>query len=150
MGRISPIGRKSRLLCGIILVHPLSCAFRYGCRVPQQCLLLAMANTTASTSTPFGHQNPDLETCPVLPPNLVGPIQVWMDTPSIETLEHLYPDLEPGGHGQPKECAARHRVAIIIPYRSVTQCSQPVFSAIAVIIDGSYILLGSLEIARAT
>uniref|UniRef100_A0A915DG84 Uncharacterized protein n=1 Tax=Ditylenchus dipsaci TaxID=166011 RepID=A0A915DG84_9BILA len=47
----------------------------------------------------------------------MGPIRVWMDTPPIDKLELLYPNLAPGGHGQPEKCRARHRVAIIVPYR---------------------------------
>lgn len=55
--------------------------------------------------------------CNDTPPGLVGPIRVWLDGPSVEELEKLYPKLEPGGHGKPEHCIARHRVAIIIPYR---------------------------------
>jgi hypothetical protein len=55
--------------------------------------------------------------CPVAPPNLVGPIRVWLDTPSFTKLESLYPALEAGGHNQPNDCLSRHRVAIIVPYR---------------------------------
>lgn len=57
--------------------------------------------------------------CPVTPPNLVGPIKVWLDTPSMDDLNKLYPDLEDGGHGQPIDCKARHKVAIIVPYRLI-------------------------------
>lgn len=58
-----------------------------------------------------------LSLCPEIPPNLVGRIRVWLDGPSFEQLGQLYPFLEPGGHSFPKKCQARHRVAIIIPYR---------------------------------
>ncbi|TKR92903.1 hypothetical protein L596_007469 [Steinernema carpocapsae] len=58
-----------------------------------------------------------IELCPVTPPGLVGPIRVWMDGPQIDEIEKLYPELEDGGHGQPVDCRARHRVAVVIPYR---------------------------------
>uniref|UniRef100_A0A0N5AH27 Beta-1,4-N-acetylgalactosaminyltransferase n=1 Tax=Syphacia muris TaxID=451379 RepID=A0A0N5AH27_9BILA len=57
------------------------------------------------------------KTCPAVPPNLVGPIKVWVDSPPFEVLAKSFQSLEPGGHGFPKDCQARHRVAIIIPYR---------------------------------
>jgi hypothetical protein len=44
----------------------------------------------------FNFQNPAVKDCPELPPNLVGPIRVWMDTPPMEKLELLYPNLAPG------------------------------------------------------
>ncbi|KAK6726800.1 hypothetical protein RB195_004858 [Necator americanus] len=68
-------------------------------------------------SYPFKLQSPKLELCPLTPPGLVGPIRVWMDSPSMDTLQKLYHYVEDGGHGQPKECRSRHRVAIVVPYR---------------------------------
>jgi N-terminal region of glycosyl transferase group 7 len=75
------------------------------------------SSTTTTVDVVFEYQDPNLATCPALPPNLVGPIHVWSKTPTMETLEELYPKIAMGGHGQPKECMARHRVAIVIPYR---------------------------------
>ncbi|VDK84005.1 unnamed protein product [Onchocerca ochengi] len=62
-------------------------------------------------------QNLNLMNCPATPPGLVGPIKVWYDKPTFEEIERLNPYLEPGGHGKPKNCLSRHRVAIIVPYR---------------------------------
>lgn len=62
-------------------------------------------------------QNQSLQRCPIKPPNLLGPIKVWFDEPKFEELERIYPYLEPGGHGKPKNCLARHRVAVVVPYR---------------------------------
>uniref|UniRef100_A0A915AMD2 Beta-1,4-N-acetylgalactosaminyltransferase n=1 Tax=Parascaris univalens TaxID=6257 RepID=A0A915AMD2_PARUN len=62
-------------------------------------------------------QNENLQLCPMTPPVLVGPIKVWMDAPSFVELQRLYPFLEPGGHGMPTACRARHRVAVVVPYR---------------------------------
>uniref|UniRef100_A0AC34QJW7 Beta-1,4-N-acetylgalactosaminyltransferase n=1 Tax=Panagrolaimus sp. JU765 TaxID=591449 RepID=A0AC34QJW7_9BILA len=36
---------------------------------------------------------------------------------AFDQIEKLYPDLESGGHWMPKNCQAKHRVAIIVPYR---------------------------------
>ncbi|VDK43914.1 unnamed protein product [Anisakis simplex] len=62
-------------------------------------------------------QDERLAFCPLIPPKLVGPIAVWLDAPSFDDLERLYPKLQAGGHGMPSGCRARHRVAIIVPYR---------------------------------
>jgi hypothetical protein len=58
-----------------------------------------------------------MEECAEKPPNLIGPIPVWLDGPEMTKLEELNSGLGAGGHGWPKECRARHRVAIIVPYR---------------------------------
>ncbi|CAD5206439.1 unnamed protein product [Bursaphelenchus okinawaensis] len=68
--------------------------------------------------TQFIGQNSSLPDCPVDPPNLVGPIRVWMDAPTYDNINKVYPWLEDGGRGHPDECKARHRVAIIVPYRN--------------------------------
>ncbi|KAJ1362755.1 hypothetical protein KIN20_022423 [Parelaphostrongylus tenuis] len=70
-----------------------------------------------NTSYPFSSQPSTLELCPLVPPRLVGPIRVWMDSPTFSALQKLYPHLEAGGHGKPKDCRSRHRVAIVVPYR---------------------------------
>ncbi|KHN84857.1 Beta-1,4-N-acetylgalactosaminyltransferase bre-4 [Toxocara canis] len=87
----------------------------------------AVDNSSALSPTSFGNwtydevalrtQDSSLELCPMTPPALMGPITVWMDAPSFADLERIYPYLEPGGHGMPSSCRARHRVAIIVPYR---------------------------------
>ncbi|GAB6027923.1 hypothetical protein CHUAL_002137 [Chamberlinius hualienensis] len=60
--------------------------------------------------------------CPLVPPNLVGPIAVTADhthdNDRVDAwLNKSQQDICPGGRWRPKECDARHRVAIIIPYR---------------------------------
>ncbi|KAJ9581817.1 hypothetical protein L9F63_003886 [Diploptera punctata] len=59
--------------------------------------------------------------CPPVPPNLIGPIKVAKESPSLEELEKKFPLLEPGGRYRPRECQARDRVAIIVPYRDRAQ-----------------------------
>ncbi|KAK6058752.1 N-acetyllactosaminide 3-alpha-galactosyltransferase [Cooperia oncophora] len=92
-----------------------------GTRHPQLDMILNGNDTdeadSSNTSYPLTLQRISLESCPMTPPRLVGPIRVWMDAPTFSALEKLYPHLENGGHGQPKDCRARHRVAIVVPYR---------------------------------
>lgn len=47
----------------------------------------------------------------------VGRVKVLLNPPTLEELAKRLPELSPGGRFKPTECRARHRVAIIIPYR---------------------------------
>lgn len=60
---------------------------------------------------------PALELCPLVPPHLVGRLKVLKGAPSFETMEKEFPHILPGGRYKPKDCTARHRVAILVPYR---------------------------------
>lgn len=60
---------------------------------------------------------PAMELCPLVPPNLVGRLKVLKDAPSFETMEKEFLHIVPGGRYKPKDCTARHRVAILVPYR---------------------------------
>ncbi|XP_029826060.2 beta-1,4-N-acetylgalactosaminyltransferase bre-4-like [Ixodes scapularis] len=62
--------------------------------------------------------NTSLELCPLMPPNLVGRRKVLQQAPSLEDIEKNFTHIMPGGRFKPKECLARHRVAILIPYRN--------------------------------
>ncbi|CAN7976789.1 unnamed protein product [Ixodes persulcatus] len=62
--------------------------------------------------------NKSLELCPLVPPNLVGRRNVLQEAPSLEEIEKSFTHIMPGGRFKPKECLARHRVAILIPYRN--------------------------------
>ncbi|CAD6186318.1 unnamed protein product [Caenorhabditis auriculariae] len=55
--------------------------------------------------------------CPLTPPSLVGPIRVFLDEPQLNVLAKMFKHIERGGHGKPTNCLARHKVAIIVPYR---------------------------------
>ncbi|CAG2110787.1 unnamed protein product [Medioppia subpectinata] len=48
---------------------------------------------------------------------LIGRLKVLTKSPSFDELEEEMPELESGGRYRPRECRARHRMAIIIPYR---------------------------------
>ncbi|XP_071857139.1 beta-1,4-N-acetylgalactosaminyltransferase bre-4 [Bombus fervidus] len=66
------------------------------------------ANSTNSTVVPQ---------CPLIPPNLVGPLTVIKSPPELAEMEKTFTEVKPGGKGCPTNCTARYRVAIIIPFR---------------------------------
>lgn len=55
--------------------------------------------------------------CPLLPADLRGPVPISDIEHTMDQLELLFDNLEPGGHYRPTNCRARNRVALIIPYR---------------------------------
>eukprot|EP00088_Acartia_fossae_P012557 TRINITY_DN16472_c0_g1_i10.p1 TRINITY_DN16472_c0_g1~~TRINITY_DN16472_c0_g1_i10.p1 ORF type:complete len:367 (-),score=51.58 TRINITY_DN16472_c0_g1_i10:446-1546(-) len=60
----------------------------------------------------------NLPECPMIPPNLQGKFNVETDeVPDFSDLETMFPLLDSGGRYSPRDCRARHRVAIIVPYR---------------------------------
>nr|XP_046262753.1 beta-1,4-galactosyltransferase 1 [Scatophagus argus] len=59
-----------------------------------------------------------LEKCPETSPLLVGPLRVEFNIPvNMEQIKKDNPNLQPGGRFKPKDCEARQKVAIIIPFR---------------------------------
>lgn len=56
--------------------------------------------------------------CPCLPDNLLGlmTVDVNKTAPSIREIESEFRENENGGRWSPSFCAARHRIAIIVPY----------------------------------
>ncbi|KAI4502895.1 hypothetical protein M0802_001939 [Mischocyttarus mexicanus] len=68
--------------------------------------------------------NATMQQCPLVAPNLVGPVAVSKTPPEISVMEKTFTDVNPGGKGCPKTCIARHRVAIIIPFRDRPQHLQ--------------------------
>ncbi|KAI8518521.1 Beta-1,4-galactosyltransferase 3 [Branchiostoma belcheri] len=56
--------------------------------------------------------------CPAEPPDLRGPIEVNMrDVPVLTDVSMDHSDVRVGGHWSPPNCTARHKVAVLIPYR---------------------------------
>ena len=59
-----------------------------------------------------------LPQCSMIPPNLHGRFPVKVnDIPSMDDMSAMFPGLELGGRWSPKDCLAKHKVAIIVPYR---------------------------------
>ena len=58
--------------------------------------------------------------CPLIPPNLTTKIHVNTSNTTINKLEMYldYLSIQSGGENSPKNCTARYRVAIIVPYRN--------------------------------
>ncbi|XP_029046178.1 beta-1,4-N-acetylgalactosaminyltransferase bre-4-like [Osmia bicornis bicornis] len=73
------------------------------------------ANSTNGTAIPR---------CPLIPPNLVGPLAVSKSPPEMSVMEKTLTDVKPGGRGYPTDCLARYRVAIVIPFRDRPQHLQ--------------------------
>lgn len=63
-----------------------------------------------------------LNSCPPIPPDLEGTIEVDKDHVEMDILEERFRDkLTPGGMFRPIECNPKDRVAIIVPYRDRPQ-----------------------------
>ncbi|XP_060069242.1 putative uncharacterized protein DDB_G0290989 [Ylistrum balloti] len=58
-----------------------------------------------------------LPLCPLIPPTIVGKVPVTTAVYSWESLEDKFHDIQMGGRYRPTHCTARHRVAIILPFR---------------------------------
>ncbi|XP_021366784.1 beta-1,4-N-acetylgalactosaminyltransferase bre-4-like [Mizuhopecten yessoensis] len=58
-----------------------------------------------------------LPLCPLIPPTIVGKVPVMTAVYSWESLEEKFHNVEMGGRYRPTHCTARHRVAIVVPFR---------------------------------
>jgi len=75
-------------------------------------------NMSTSHTTNSTLPSTDLTQCSMIPPNLHGRFPVIVnDIPSMDEMPSMFPDLELGGRWSPNECIAKHKVAIIVPYR---------------------------------
>ncbi|XP_032519233.2 beta-1,4-N-acetylgalactosaminyltransferase bre-4-like [Danaus plexippus] len=63
---------------------------------------------------------PSLPLCDEMPPDL-GPISVNKTEIELDWVEKRYPEVRSGGIYSSSNCTARHRVAIIVPYRDRQQ-----------------------------
>jgi hypothetical protein len=61
-----------------------------------------------------------IELCPLIPSNLIGRIPVNTNKTTLDQVKQdlKYLKVEFGGRNNPKNCTARHKVAIIVPYRN--------------------------------
>lgn len=82
---------------------------------PKPANVTPAANVTKSSLTTL---KPNTTQCPIIPPSLHGrfPVQVT-NVPSMDDMMEIFPQLEPGGRWHPPDCEARHKVAVIVPYR---------------------------------
>ncbi|OWA49958.1 Beta-1,4-N-acetylgalactosaminyltransferase bre-4 [Hypsibius exemplaris] len=62
-----------------------------------------------------------MELCPAIPPALVGAVKVLTEKLSDDEIMAANQDLGPGGRFRPPGCVARHKVAIILPFRDRTE-----------------------------
>lgn len=72
-------------------------------------------------STPSVTDTSVLPRCSLIPPNLIGPVSVSKSPPELTIMEKMFTEVKDGGQGWPSDCIARHRVAIIIPFRDRLQ-----------------------------
>ena len=56
--------------------------------------------------------------CPIIPPNLFGPMAIHLDPISEAEIVLINRNLKPCGRYQPLDCIANHKVAVIIPFRN--------------------------------
>ncbi|XP_045451475.1 beta-1,4-N-acetylgalactosaminyltransferase bre-4-like [Melitaea cinxia] len=63
---------------------------------------------------------PLLPICDEMPPDL-GPVSVNKTEIELDEVEKKYPEVQRGGFYAPPNCSARHKVAIIVPYRDRQQ-----------------------------
>ncbi|XP_034945646.1 beta-1,4-N-acetylgalactosaminyltransferase bre-4-like isoform X3 [Chelonus insularis] len=82
---------------------------------PTRSIISNGANVTDSSVLPE---------CPLIPPNLVGPLEVLLNPPELSVIEKTFTEVKSGGRGCPLDCIPRYRVAIIIPFRDRAQHLQ--------------------------
>ncbi|XP_043463549.1 beta-1,4-N-acetylgalactosaminyltransferase bre-4-like [Leptopilina heterotoma] len=78
----------------------------------------------SNTSMPNVTETTIQQQCPLIPPNLVGPVLVIKTPPELSIMEKNFTRVKPGGRGFPTNCITRHHVAIIIPFRDRPQHLQ--------------------------
>ncbi len=76
------------------------------------------ASNVIGTKCVTSYKDCCLPLCPILSHDLglSGPIAVNLTAPTWMELEQLHPELNSGGRWKPKQCKARSRVAIVVPY----------------------------------
>lgn len=83
-----------------------------------------LVGTTRELPVSNATSNATIPRCSLIPPNLVGPVIVSKSPPPLSEMEKSFMEVKAGGIGRPADCVARHRVAIIIPFRDRPQHLQ--------------------------
>lgn len=82
---------------------------------------IGIYSTTQMNQTPNGStfsSRIDLPSCPLIPPDLKGPIDIDIEYESLVSVGIKFRDiLQLGGYYKPNDCKPKNRVAIVIPYR---------------------------------
>ncbi|XP_059153993.1 beta-1,4-N-acetylgalactosaminyltransferase bre-4-like isoform X2 [Physella acuta] len=76
------------------------------------------ASPVLETTSTQSEEPKTLPLCPLVPPALNGPLATYTQSLTLEEIAKENPGLKPGGVFRPPDCTARHRVAIVIPYRN--------------------------------
>jgi hypothetical protein len=66
------------------------------------------------------YRHPSINYCPPIPPDLKGPLTIEEPPKNFSLLNQsiYHSNIQLGGHYYPSTCVARHKVAIIVPYRN--------------------------------
>ncbi|XP_076387031.1 beta-1,4-N-acetylgalactosaminyltransferase bre-4 [Megachile rotundata] len=83
-----------------------------------------IVGSSLESSTANSTNGTAMQQCPLIPPNLVGPLAVSKSPPEMSQMEKQFSEVKPGGRGYPSDCLARYRVAIIVPFRDRPQHLQ--------------------------
>ncbi|CAL1527173.1 unnamed protein product [Lymnaea stagnalis] len=79
---------------------------------------IASLQNTSKTAPVISNATVMLPPCPLVPPRLNGPLATYSQAGTYEDIRAENEGLMPGGRYKPPDCTARHRVAIVIPYRN--------------------------------
>ncbi|CAB3253126.1 unnamed protein product [Arctia plantaginis] len=82
--------------------------------------LMEAAKNRVMTEEELKKTEPTLPLCDATPPDL-GPVPVNKTELELDFVENKFPEIQWGGRYIPPNCTARHKVAIIVPYRDRQQ-----------------------------
>ncbi|XP_041982019.1 beta-1,4-N-acetylgalactosaminyltransferase bre-4 [Aricia agestis] len=83
-------------------------------------LMEGLKNLVTPEDFDFKSLEPSMPLCDAMPPDL-GPVSVNKTEVELDWVEKKYPEVHRGGRYSPPNCTARHKVAIIVPYRDRQQ-----------------------------